>query len=69
MIIKRIIRLIKETMKNWKVELTAGGKTLAEVKIKRGIFQRDALTPLLFARAMMRHAITYLKTHRRLQIN
>ena len=42
-----------EDMKNWNVELIAGGKTLAEVKIQRGIFIRDALSPLLFVIAMM----------------
>ena len=37
----------------WKVELTAGGKTLAEVKIQSGIFQ-DVLSPFpLFVIAMM----------------
>ena len=35
-------------MKNWKVELTDGGKSLAKVRIQRGIFQGDALSPLLF---------------------
>ena len=40
-------------MKNWRVVLTAGGKSLAETKIKRGIFQGDALSPLLFIIAMM----------------
>ena len=39
---------ITEDMKNWKVELTAGGKTLVEVKIQRGIFQGDALSLFLF---------------------
>ena len=34
-------------MKNWKVELTAEGKSLLEIHIKRGIFQGDALSPLL----------------------
>ena len=42
-----------ETMKDLKVELTAGGKTLAEVKIKRGIFQGDALLWLLIVIEMM----------------
>ena len=32
-------------MKDWRVELTAGGKSLAETKIQRGIFQGDALSP------------------------
>ena len=34
-----IINLIEKTMKNWRVELTAEGKSLAETKIERGIFQ------------------------------
>ena len=40
-------------MKNWRVELTVGEKSLAETKIQRGIFQGDALSPLLFIIAMM----------------
>ena len=40
-------------MKNWRVELTAGGTSLAQTKIQRGIFQGDALSPLLFVIAMM----------------
>ena len=33
-----IIEFIKKTMESWRVELTAGGKIFAEVKIQRGIF-------------------------------
>ena len=40
-------------MKNWRVELIAGGKSWAETKIQRGIFQGDALSPRLFIIAMM----------------
>ena len=40
-------------MKTWRMELTAGGESLAEAKIQRGIFQGDALSPLLFMIAMM----------------
>ena len=40
-------------MKTWRVELTAGGRSIAETKIQRGIFQGDALLPLLFIIAMM----------------
>ena len=43
----------KKNMKNLRVELTTGGKSLAETKIQRGIFQEDALSPLLFIIAMM----------------
>ena len=34
-----------KAMKNWKVELTAGGQTLEKVKIQRDIIQRDSLLP------------------------
>ena len=44
----KVINFTMETMKNWKVELTAGGNTLAEVKIQRCIFQGTALSSLLF---------------------
>ena len=48
-----VINFIEKTMKNWKAELTAGGKSLAETKIQRGIFQGDALSPLIFIIAIM----------------
>ena len=48
-----VINFIEKTMKNWRVELTAGGKSLAETKIHRGIFHGDALSPVLFIVAMM----------------
>ena len=38
---------LNNSMKSWKLELNASGKT--EVDIKRGIFQGDSLSPLLFA--------------------
>ena len=40
-------------MQTWRVELTAGGKILAEVKILRGILQGDTLSLLQFVIAMM----------------
>ena len=48
-----VIQFIEKTMETCRVELTAGGKSLAEVKIQKGIFQKDALSPLLFVIAMM----------------
>ena len=49
----QIVQYIEKTMQTWKVELTAGGQSLAELKIQRCIIQRDALSPLLFLIAMM----------------
>ena len=48
-----VINFIKQTMKTWGVELTAGGRSIAETKIQRGIFQGDAISPLLFIIAVM----------------
>ena len=47
------INFIDKTMNTWRVELTAGGRSLAEAKIQRRIFQGDALSPLLLIIAMM----------------
>ena len=44
--ISKVIRFIENTMENWRVELTAGGKSLTKVKIWRGIFQENVLSPL-----------------------
>ena len=38
----KVIEFIIEAIKNWKEELITGGKTFAEVKTERSIFQRDA---------------------------
>ena len=48
-----VIKFIEKAIETWRVKLTAGGKGLAEVKIQRGIFQGDALLPLLFVIAMV----------------
>ena len=47
------INFIEQTMKTWRVQLTAGGRSIAETKIQRGIFQGDALSPLLLIITMM----------------
>ena len=48
-----IRNLIRKSMRSWTVELTSGGEMLGEVKIKRGIFQGDSLSPILFVLAMI----------------
>ena len=42
-----------KTMKTWRVELTAEGRSLSEAKTQKGIFQGDALSPLLFIIVMI----------------
>ena len=49
----KVINFITIATKSWKVELTRGGKPLAEGEILEGIFLRDALSALLFAIEMM----------------
>ena len=49
----KIINFVTEAIKNWKVELTARGKTLTVLSIQGGILQGDALSPLLFVTAIM----------------
>ena len=45
--------LYRENYKNLEGKLTGGGKSLGETKIQRGIFQGDALSPLLSIIKMM----------------
>ena len=48
-----VVNFIEQTMKTWRVDLTAGTRSIAETKIQRGIFHGDVLSPLLFLIAMM----------------
>ena len=52
-ILDEVLNFIEKTMKTRRVKLTTGGRSLAEAKIQRGIFQGDVLSPLLFIIAMM----------------
>ena len=40
-----VLNFIKKTMKTCRVELAAGGRSLTETNIQRGIFQGKALSP------------------------
>ena len=43
-----VINVITKSIENWRVELAVGERTLGEMKIQRGIFQEDSISPLLF---------------------
>ena len=47
-IANNVQNLIQYVMPVWKVELTSNNKNFGNVAIKRGIFQGDSLSPLLF---------------------
>ena len=44
---------VNASMKQWNTELTVGNQRLGNVKIRRGIFQGDSLSPLLFVLVMI----------------
>ena len=43
-----VCKFIETSMSKWRSELVAGGKVLGGVEIRRGLFQGDSLSPLLF---------------------
>ena len=47
-ITNQIVNFIARTRGKWRVEQAFGRPTLAVIKIQRGIFQGNSLSPLLF---------------------
>ena len=45
---KNAVKFLQATMVNWRTQLVSGSSVLGQVRIKRGIFQGDSLSPLLF---------------------
>lgn len=61
--VSRNIRdFLQAIMKKWNTELTVNGEILGQVKIKRGIFQGDSLSPLLFVMALIPLSTVLRKT-------
>ena len=60
---EQLRKFLEESMKTWRVELRCGEEMLGEVKMKRGIFQKDTLSPLLFVIALtpLTHILRKLK--------
>ena len=48
-----ILQFVKRSMANWQTELNSCGESLAKVNIRRGTFQGDSLSPLLFVICMI----------------
>ena len=48
----RLVAFIQQSMSHWKTKLYSNSKSTAEIKINCGIYQGDALSPLLFCIAL-----------------
>jgi hypothetical protein len=49
----RTIKFLKNAMNVWSTQLTINNQVLGQCRIRRGIFQGDSLSPLLFVAAMI----------------
>ena len=46
-------KFLANSMNKWKIELTSNGVSSGNVDVRRGSFQGDSLSPLLFALCMV----------------
>ena len=53
--------LLVNSMEKWKVMLCSGNSELSEVEIKRGIFQGDSLSPLVFVLVLIQLSLILRK--------
>ena len=67
-VVENMERVLVKTMEKWKTELTSGGQKLETVRKRRGIFQGNSVSTLLFVLALipllllltkLRHAISW----------
>ena len=69
-IAKDIKRLMEKSMENWNTRLeTQDGDTLGCIDIRRGIFQGDSLSPLLFVAALIPLTIILRKVRNKSKVN
>ena len=52
-IAENVRNFLLRSMDQWKLSLTSNGEDLGDVHVKRGIFQGDSLSPLLFVLSMI----------------
>ena len=52
-IAENVREILEKSMKQWKLSLTSNGNEIGDVKVNRGIFQGDSLSPLLFVLCMI----------------
>ena len=57
-----IRQFLKAAMNSWNTLLTVNGQILVQVRMQRGIFQGDSLSPLLFAVALIPLTIKLRRT-------
>ena len=57
-----IRQFLKTAMSSWNTLLTVNGQILGQVNIRRGIFQGDSLSPLLFVAALIPLTVILRKT-------
>ena len=61
-----VTKLLDNSMKGWRTELSSGGVRLGDVNIRRGIFQGDSFTPLLFVLSLIPLTLVLRKVTSRL---
>ena len=50
---ENVIQFLQRSMKQWRMSLTSNWEGTGEVSVKRGMFQGDSLSPLLFVLCMV----------------
>ena len=58
---ENVRKFLEKSMTKWQLSLTSNGKDLGDVNVKRGIFQGDSLSPLLFVVSMIPMTIVLRK--------